>query len=189
MFKSTLTREGLNIQVGPYDGPVTDQPPWLDRDERHAWMSLMAMLMSLPPAIDAQLKRDSGLNFFEYSILSQLSAPPSRRVQMSPLAQLTGGSLSRLSHAASRLEERGLVRRHVVTDETRCTELELTDEGMTFLEAAAPGHVREARRLVIDALSREQVGQLRDIAQSITARSSPEVAAVLREAIIASDLL
>lgn len=168
---------------------MTDVPPWLDRDERHAWMSLMAMLMSLPPAIDAQLKRDSALNFFEYSILSQLSASPSRRVQMTRLSQLTGGSLSRLSHAASRLEERGLVRRHVVTDESRCTELELTDDGMTVLEAAAPGHVREARRLVVDALTREQVHQLRDIAQAITATSSPEVAAVLREAMAASDRL
>lgn len=147
----------------------------------------MAMLMSLPPAVDAQLKRDSGLNFFEYSILSQLSAPPSRRVQMSPLAQLTGGSLSRLSHAASRLEERGLVRRHVVTDEARCTELELTEEGMAFLEAAAPGHVREARRLVFDSLTPDQVRHLRDITQAITAAAAPDVAAVLRDAIVASD--
>ena len=166
---------------------MPDQPPWLDRDERHAWMSLQAMLMSLPPAIDAQLKRDSGLNFFEYSILSQLSAPPSRRVQMTRLSQLTGGSLSRLSHAASRLEERGFVRRHLVTDESRCTELVLTAEGMTFLEAAAPHHVREARRLVFDVLTSEQVAQVRDIAQAISAAASPDVAAVLREAIVASD--
>lgn len=168
---------------------MPDPTPWLDRDERHAWMSLMAMLMSLPPAIDAQLKRDCGLNFFEYSILSQLSAAPARRLQMSRLAQFTGGSLSRLSHAASRLEERGLVRRRVVTDEARCTELALTDDGMTYLEAAAPGHVREARRLVFDALNPEQVAQVRDIAQAITATASPEVAAVLLEAIEASDLL
>ncbi len=149
----------------------------------------MAMLMSVPPAIDAQLKRDSGLNFFEYSVLSQLSAAPARRLQMTRLAQMVGGSISRLSHAASRLEERRLVRRRVVTDESRCTELVLTDEGMTFLEAAAPGHVREARRVVFDALTPEQVAQARDIAQAITAAASPEVAAALREAIVATDRL
>ncbi|WP_370326475.1 hypothetical protein [Euzebya sp.] len=60
----------------------------------------MAMLMSVPTAIDAQLKRDSGVNFFEYSILSQLSGAPGCRLQMTRLAQLAGGSLSRLSHAA-----------------------------------------------------------------------------------------
>lgn len=189
MFKRQPDMADLNIQVGGYDEAVSHPPPWLDRDERHAWMSLMAMLMSLPPAIDAQLKRDCGLNFFEYSILSQLSGAPGRRLQMTRLSQLSGGSLSRLSHAASRLEERGLVRRRVVTEESRCTELSLTDAGMTFLEAAAPGHVREARRLVFDALTREQVAQLRDVAQAVTATASPEVAGALREAIIASDEL
>lgn len=168
---------------------MPDTTPWLDSDERHAWMSLIAMLMSVPPAIDAQLKRDSGVNFFEYSILSQLSAAPGRRLQMMRLAQMAGGTISRLSHAASRLEQRGLVRRNVLTDESRCTELALTDEGMTFLVAAAPGHVREARRLVFDALTDEQVAQVRDIAQAITAAASPEVAAALRAAMAASDRL
>jgi DNA-binding MarR family transcriptional regulator len=168
---------------------VPDPTPWLDTDERHAWMSLIAMLMSVPSAIDAQLKRDSGVNFFEYSILSQLSGAPGRRLQMTRLAQMAGGTISRLSHAASRLEERGLVRRHVVTDESRCTELALTDAGMTFLVAAAPGHVREARRLVFDALTDEQVAQVREIAQAITAAASPGVAAALREAMAASDRL
>jgi DNA-binding MarR family transcriptional regulator len=166
---------------------VSHPPPWLDRDESHAWVSFIAMIMSVPPAIDAQLKRDSGLNFFEYSILSQLSSAPGRRLQMTQLGRVTGGSLSRLSHAANRLEERGMVRRHVVTDETRCTQLVLTEDGMVFLEGAAPGHVREARRLVFDALDDDQVAQLRDIAQAITATASPDVAAALHEAIVASD--
>ena len=166
---------------------VTSPTPWLDQDERPAWMSLMAMLMSVPPAIDAQLKRDSGLNFFEYSILSQLSHPANRALQMTQLAQLAGGTLSRLSHAASRLEKQGLVRRRVITGESRCTELVLTDEGMAALVAAAPGHVREARRLVFDVLTREQVSQLREIAQALTGTASPEVAGALQRAITEAD--
>src|SRR4051812_6532823 len=78
--------------------------PWLAGDERHAWIALTAVLMTLPPAIDAQLKRDAGINFFEYSILSSLSQAPGRTVRMSELAHLAAGSLSRLSHAVSRLE-------------------------------------------------------------------------------------
>jgi DNA-binding MarR family transcriptional regulator len=166
---------------------VTSPTPWLDHDERPAWMSLMAMLMSVPPAVDAQLKRDSGLNFFEYSILSQLSSPATRALQMTQLAQLAGGTLSRLSHAASRLEKQGLVRRRVITGESRCTELVLTEEGMAALVAAAPGHVRQARRLVFDVLTREQVAQLREIAQALTGASSPEVAAALQRAMTEAD--
>lgn len=147
----------------------------------------MAMLMSVPPAIDAQLKRDSGLNFFEYSVLSQLSLPPNRALQMTQLAQLVGGTLSRLSHAASRLENQGLVRRRVITGESRCTELVLTCEGMAMLVAAAPGHVREARRLVFDVLTREQVAQLREIARAVTGAASPEAAVALQRAIMEAD--
>lgn len=145
------------------------------------------MLMSMPSAIDAQLKRESGLNFFEYSVLSQLSVPSGRALQMTQLAQSVSGTISRLSHAASRLERQGLVRRRLVMGETRCTELVLTDEGMDALVAAAPGHVREARRLVFDGLTREQVAQLRDIAQALTAAASPEVAVALRKAIVEAD--
>jgi DNA-binding MarR family transcriptional regulator len=168
---------------------VTSPTPWLDRDERAAWMSLMAMLMSVPPTVDAQLKRDSGMNFFEYSMLSQLSVPPNRALQMTRLAQLVGGTLSRLSHAASRLEQQGLVRRRVVNGESRVTELVLTEEGMAALAAAAPAHVREARRLVFDVLSREQVTQLRKIAQALTGVASPEVAAALQRAITEADTI
>jgi len=143
--------------------------------------------MSVPPAVDAQLKRDSGLNFFEYSVLSQLSAPPNHTLQLTRLAQLVGGTLSRLSHAASRLEAQGLVRRRLIIGESRGTELALAEEGMAALEAAAPGHVREARRLVFDVLTSEQVAQLREIARALTGAASPEVAAALHRAIIESD--
>ena len=166
---------------------MTGPTPWLDQDERPAWISLMAMMASVPPAIDAQLKRDSGLNFFEYSMLSQLSAAPDRALQMTCLAQLVGGTLSRLSHAATRLEGHGLVRRRTVTGETRCTELVLTEEGMSLLVDAAPGHVREARRLVFDVLTREQVAQLRQIAQALTGSASPETAEALQRGIEAAD--
>ena len=164
---------GLNVQVPGRMIAVTSPTPWLDRNERTAWMSLVGMLMTLPSAIDAQLKRDSGLNFFEYSVLAQLSGSPTQALQMTTLAQLAGGSLSRLSHAASRLEKQGLVRRAVQTGESRCTEMMLTDAGRAALEVAAVGHVREARRLVFDGLTTEQVGQLRAITRVVLAVASP----------------
>jgi DNA-binding MarR family transcriptional regulator len=166
---------------------MTSPVAWLDDEERPAWMSLVTMLTVFPPAVDAQLKRDSGLNFFEYSMLSQLSAAPTRALQMTELALLVGGTLSRLSHAANRLEEQGLVRRRVITGGPRSTELMLTENGTAALVAAAPGHVREARRLVFDVLTREQVGQLREIAQALAATASPEVAEMLHRAIAEAD--
>jgi DNA-binding MarR family transcriptional regulator len=157
---------------------ATDTPddpvPWLSPEEIEGWMSLTAMLMTLPAAIDAQLKRDSGLNFFEYSILVALGRPADRAVQMSTLALLAGGSLSRLSHAVTRLERQGWVRRRVQTGESRCIEAILTEAGMAALVAAAPGHVREARRLVFDTLTPTQVRQLQRISRQIVDIAAPE---------------
>ena len=154
--------------------------PWLSDSERHAWTALTAVLMSLPPAIDAQLKRDAGINFFEYQILSSLSQAPERSVRMRQLAHLASGSLSRLSHAVSRLERQGWVeRRNMDTTEARCVMAVLTDAGMAMVEETAPGHVREARRLVFDALTREQVAQLEQIGRQLLGAAAPHLSACL----------
>lgn len=176
---------GLNIQVGARYSPSVsndtsdEEVPWLTGPELAAWSTLVALLMTLPTAIDAQLKRDSGLNFFEYSILVALSRPADHAVQMSSLALLAGGSLSRLSHAVSRLERQGWVERRVQTGEVRCIEAVLTEAGMAVLVASAPDHVREARRLVIDALTPDQVGQLRRIARQVVGAAAPDTGAHL----------
>ncbi|MFI5895527.1 MarR family winged helix-turn-helix transcriptional regulator [Actinoplanes sp. NPDC051513] len=164
--------------------PQDDDVPWLADDERGAWMTLISLLMSLPTAIDIQLKRDSGLNFFEYSILSALSRPPGRAVRMNTLALYAGGSASRLSHAVTRLEKQGWVRREVQNSEIRCTEAMITEKGVAALEAAAPGHVREARRLVFDAITPDQVAQLRQICRQVIGATSPELAVALDQAIV-----
>lgn len=163
--------------------PPETEVPWLTDGERGAWMTLISMLMTLPAAIDAQLKRDSGLNFFEYGILSALSRPAGRAVRMNALALQAGGSASRLSHAVSRLERQGWVRRVVNTGEPRCTEAVLTKEGLAVLEAAAPEHVREARRLVFDAIKPDQVPQLQEISRRILQSCAPEIGEVLDRAI------
>lgn len=161
----------------------TQPVQWLTDDERHAWMMLAGVLMNLPPAVDAQLKQDTGLNFFEYSILVSLSRPMNRTQQMSMLAQTAGGSLSRLSHAVSRLEKQGLVRRKVNDGEVRCIEAVLTDAGMEMLRSAAPGHVAEVRKLVFDALTPQQVGQLEQIGRALLARANPDGATALERVI------
>jgi hypothetical protein len=105
---------------------------------------------------------------------------------MNTLALFAGGSASRLSHAVSRLERQGWVRREVHLSEVRCTEAVLTEKGFAALSAAAPDHVREARRLVFDALTPEQVGQLQQIARQLLDVASPEIAAALDRAVVAA---
>jgi DNA-binding MarR family transcriptional regulator len=162
---------------------VSEQTPWLSREELEAWMSLTAVLMTLPGAIDVQLKRDAGLNFFEYSILAGLSRAPGRARQLTALAHLASGSLSRVSHAVTRLEQQGWVRRRACCGEVRAVEAVLTDAGMAKLTEAAPDHVHEARRLVVDVLSPTQLDQLRRICRKLVSSASPPTLRFLDEAV------
>lgn len=152
---------------------------WLSPEQLGEWKSLMGLLMIVPASLDAQLKQDAGLNLFEYHILVELAEAPERTRVMSELAGQTRGSLSRLSHAVSRLEAAGWVTRRSCGGAGRRTEAILTAAGWRKLQQAAPGHVREARRLVIDALTAEQLEDLGEAARCILAVANPEIGATL----------
>ena len=133
---------------------------WLSHEQLREWKSLMALLMTMPARLDAQLKQDAGLNLFEYHILVELADAPERLQVMSDLAILARGSLSRLSHVVSRLEKRGWVRRAACPGDGRFVNAVLTDEGMAKVVATAPGHVEAVRRFVVDALSPQHLAEL-----------------------------
>lgn len=158
---------------------AADEVPWLRRDQEEHWVALMGVISTLPPALDAQLKRDAGLNLYEYQVLVQLGESPGDSVPMSDLAMMASGSLSRLSHAVGRLERSGYVRRVACHEQGRRTAAVLTEAGRAKLEQTAPGHVREVRRLVIDALTPEQLTALGGAARRVLAVTAPDVAALL----------
>ena len=116
--------------------------------------------MLLPSAIEAQLKRDAGLTFFEYHVLAMLSEATDRTRLLSDLAQWTSSSLSRLSHVVTRLEKQGWVRREMSTEDRRATNAVLTDEGFAHLAANAPAHVEEVRRLAFDQMTPQEITNL-----------------------------
>jgi DNA-binding MarR family transcriptional regulator len=147
---------------------------WLDDVERAAWLRLVAVVELLPGALDAQLRAEAGLTHFEYFVLAMLSEAPERTLQMTSLAQRTNATLPRLSHVVRRLEDRGLVERLPCSEDGRATNARLTGSGWKAVVAAAPGHVTTVRRNVLDPLTREQVTQLRDIADALLTRLDPE---------------
>lgn len=142
-------------------------PRWLDEDDRDAWGAFARMLMWLPAALDDQLQRDSGLSHYEFGILAALSAADAATLRMSQLAIYANGSLSRLSRGVARLERRGWVTRKPDPVDGRYTLATLTDDGRAVLVEAAPGHVEVVNRLVFDALTKAQAGQLGTIAGRI----------------------
>jgi DNA-binding MarR family transcriptional regulator len=147
---------------------------WLDQDELATWVKLVAVVELLPGVLDAQLRRDAGLTHFEYYVLAMLSEADDRTLRMTTLAQRTNATLSRLSHVARRLEGRGLIERLPCPEDGRATNARLTQPGWDELVAAAPGHVANVRRHVIDVLTPSQLRQLRAIADALLARLDPE---------------
>jgi DNA-binding MarR family transcriptional regulator len=143
------------------------EPRWLNEDDRKAWVAFARMLIWLPAALDDQLQRDSGLSHFEYGILAALSEVGTATLRMSELAIYANGSLSRLSRAVARLEDRGWVARTPDPADGRYTLATLTDNGRAVLVEAAPGHVEAVNRLVFDVLTRVQARQLGIIARRI----------------------
>lgn len=150
-----------------------DEPRWLDADERRIWLSLAAVVIRLPAALDAQLQRDAGISHFEYQVLAGLSDAPGRTMRMSELALFTEGSLPRLSQVVGRLEKRGWVHRTPDPADGRYTLAILSDEGWEKIAATAPGHVEAVRRLVFDPLTKTQTRQLREINRRIMRAIDP----------------
>jgi DNA-binding MarR family transcriptional regulator len=142
---------------------------WLTAEEQAAWRSVVALLIRLPAAIEAELQRDAGISQFEYLVLSGLSEAPDRTLRMSDLAAMASGSLSRLSHVVSRLEARGWVRREACPGDGRFINAVLTDDGWAKVVATAPGHVAAVRRLLIDVLTPEQLRELGAISDEVLA--------------------
>jgi DNA-binding MarR family transcriptional regulator len=150
-------------------------PRWLDGTEMRAWRALVQVMQLLPLALDRQLQEEAQLPHAYYLLLAMLSEAPARTLRMNVLAQITATSQSRLSHAVSRLEERGWVQRRPCPDDRRGQVVVLTAAGVAALVAAAPGHVAEVRRRVFDLLSAEQVVALADVAQTLAAGLAADV--------------
>ncbi len=145
---------------------------WLSEEETGAWRPLAALVLLLPSHLEEAVQAH-GLTFFEYSVLVVLSGAPDRTMPMSELAHLANGSLSRTSHGARRLENRGLVERHRCPNDGRVTLVTLTDVGYQRLANAAPDHVTSVRHAIFDALTPQQAAELARLTTTILTHLAP----------------
>ena len=146
---------------------------WLDAEEQKAWRAWLYSTQLLQDRLDRELTHETGISHAYYEILVALSETPGRAMRMSELADRCLSSRSRLSHAVSRLEERGWIRRQVCENDGRGQLAVLTDDGFAALEAAAPIHVESVRRNLFDQLSPEQVAAMRDVGETLLRHLAP----------------
>jgi DNA-binding MarR family transcriptional regulator len=146
---------------------------WLDPEEQKVWRAWLFSTMLLQDRLDRELTHQTGISHAYYEILVALSETEGRAMRMSELADRCLSSRSRLSHAVSRLEERGWVRRQVCPEDGRGQLAVLTDEGFAALEAAAPVHVEGVRTHLFDQLSPRQIENMRDIGETLLRHLDP----------------
>lgn len=133
---------------------------WLDDAQQSAWRKLIEVVELLPGALDSQLRTDAELSHFDYFTLAMLSEAPGRSLRMTALAEMTNSTLPRLSHVASRLEERGYLERTPCPEDRRATNAVLTESGWQKVVDTAPGHVETVRRIVFSGIDASDVADL-----------------------------
>ena len=160
----------LTCQRTPYAADVTEAP-WLNAADQQVWRAFIAMRRDLDRAIERQLA-GVGLSTADFALLVPLSEAPQHRLRGRDLGRETGWDRSRMSHHIRRMEHRGLVTRHSCDSDARGTWIQLSDNGMAAVRAAAPGHARTVRRCLIDLLSQRELTTLGDISARVSAQLS-----------------
>ncbi len=166
---TTLPRFPLPANPPP---TLSEMTKWLTRDEQVAWRAFLHGTSLLFERLDQELQSRSGLSSTDYEILVFLSESDDHRLRMSELADSVLVSRSRLTYRVDQLAKRGLVIREACEEDARGMNARLTAEGMALLESAAPGHVDDVRRLLIDAIPAERLSFFTELFQSIGAAAS-----------------
>jgi DNA-binding MarR family transcriptional regulator len=141
---------------------------WLTDDEQQTWRGLVYLTAQLSAKFNRQLQEEHGISLADYEVLARLHDAPEEGLRSRDLQATLVWEQSRLSHQLTRMQGRGLVRRHDCATDRRGATFTLTDTGRAAIEEAAPGHVTAVRRLLFDHLTPDDVTTLATLATRIT---------------------
>ncbi len=144
-----------------------DDRHWDNDDQAHCFRAFLLATHLLLDRLDRELQRNAEMPLAYFQILACLAQAPEHALRMSDLAANLHASKSRLSHAATRLEERGWVQRLSCPEDKRGSLAVLTDHGARALEAASPGLAQCMREHLFDQLTAAQLKQLRSLSEHI----------------------
>jgi DNA-binding MarR family transcriptional regulator len=130
---------------------------WLTAQQERLWRRWLTLNARLTATLHKELHDDAGLSMPDYEVLVHLTDNPQGQIRVADLARLLQWERSRISHHATRMQQRHLVQRVECAEDGRGAFIVITPQGRAAIEQAAPGHVNTVRRLVFDALSPEEV--------------------------------
>lgn len=146
----------------PPSAPTERDVPHLERRELLAWRGVLEVQTVILPALEAELRQQTGLTLSEFDVLYQLWRTPEKRRRMVDLARavlVTPGGVTRI---VGRLEDRGLVERQSATGR-QAVVTRLTAQGEQELRAAMEVHFDGVRRMFVQHLTDADVDRIVDL--------------------------
>lgn len=144
-------------------------PAWLSPDEQQTWRAFIRVKALVQQSLNQQLLSDAGISDSEYGVLVLLSETDGHSLRIFELSAALQWEKSRLSHLLKRMEGRGLLVRQRCNSDKRGQNITLTPKGLELIRSAAPRHVAQVRQSFFDALTPEQIDQLRQALEAILA--------------------
>ena len=144
---------------GPLGAEGVEAP---DPRQLAAYFAFTEAASLLQHQVEQHLRTEGGLSAVQFQLLARLASSDGT-MTMTQLADGVVYSRSGLTYQAGLLEKAGLVTRGPSPDDERSTLVTITDEGRALVGEVLPGHIRVVRRMLLDPLSDEDVGQLGDI--------------------------
>ncbi|MFC5729105.1 MULTISPECIES: MarR family winged helix-turn-helix transcriptional regulator [Nocardioides] len=148
---------------------------WLNDEEQRAWRAWVDLNAKLSARLNRGLQ-GTGLSLSDYEILVALTDDDvtDHSLRMYELGERLQWEKSRVSKQVTRMAARGLVERRDCADDRRGAFVELTEEGMAAIKAAAPSHVELVRTLFFEGLSPDEVAGLARFSNAVLARLADE---------------
>jgi DNA-binding MarR family transcriptional regulator len=140
---------------------------WLSDDELETWKSFLAASQRIEAIVDEELRADIGITHSGWEILVRLSEEPSGALRMGELARAVFIGKSALTYKIGLLERQGLVRRTRCPADARGLQAEITPQGRTLLQQGASSHVAIVRKLLIDAITPDELRALHHISRKL----------------------
>lgn len=146
-------------------------------DERITAFGLLAEAYAgLVARFSTQLAQH-GLLLTDFEVLVRIARSPQQRLRMTELATQVSLTSSGVTRVIDRLERNGLVRREACPEDRRGMWAAVTDEGMSRLDTALPGHLELISAHFTDRFTAEELAQLivrlREIRDDVNPSAAP----------------
>jgi len=139
----------------------------MDATELKVWRDFVETGDHLRSLLASRLQSESDLSTGDYAVLLALTEASGKRIRSSELAAHIDWERSRLSHHLGRMESRGLITREKCLDDSRGSEVVLTESGASQFRRASAPHLRAVQELFLDALTPDLVSKVDELNRAL----------------------